>query len=86
MNFGNITVETVAFGVIICTNYRVSNKIWSNFSWLKLIGIFGVGIVSPNFSKEYLNVVTFIISVLLLIYFHILNTFLPHHIQKSYTF
>jgi len=41
-------------------------QIWSDFSWLKLIGTFGV-VVSANVHKEYLNTVTFRISVLLLI-------------------
>jgi len=39
---------------------------WSDFSWLKLIGIFGV-IVSLKVRQEYLNMATLLISVLFLI-------------------
>jgi len=75
------------FCVIIYTSYRLSNTV--RFFMGKINWHLRCSIVYPNVRKEYLNMVTLRITVLLPIKswtFRILNAFLPHHIQESFTF
>ena len=62
-------LNTLVYGSFSASSYtRVTCcQKWSEFPWLKLIGIFGGSMVSPNLCQEYLNMATFWILLLLLI-------------------
>jgi len=62
----NSLVYGSPFCVIIYTNYKLSEMV-RFFSWLKLIGIFGAVWFLQTNAREYLNMATFRILVLLMI-------------------
>jgi len=83
-------LNSLVYGSPLCIIIYTSYKLKNGPVFMALINwYFRCSIISLILCKEYLNVATFRISVLLLIKswtFDVLNAILCHHIQKLYIF